>query len=206
MAGGGGSAPSLTHSSSEYPPARLAIVLKTPTAGMKAAGMVPLTLSAADMNALVSYVNSLGVAPRVPPRRSPSPSGPSSLTPAKTPAGSSIDTAAAAQGKAIFDSHGCSGCHGVAGGGGSGPALTHTSSEYPPAKLTGVLKAPTAAMKAAGMAPLTLNPADMKALVSYVGSLGAVSAAPAAGSLSPVSLKAKPAPKKKGILNWLFAP
>jgi hypothetical protein len=38
--------------------------------------------------------------------------------------------------------------------------------------LTAILKAPTASMKAAGMVPLTLNAADMKALVSYVSSLG----------------------------------
>jgi mono/diheme cytochrome c family protein len=76
-----------------------------------------------------------------------------------------------AQGKSIFDSQGCSGCHGEAGVGGSGPALTHSSSQYPPAKLTAVLKAPTAKMKAAGMVPLTVNAADMKALVSYVNSL-----------------------------------
>ena len=53
-----------------------------------------------------------------------------------------------------------------------------------------VLKAPTPAMKAAGMVPLTVNAADMEALVSYVSSLGGTSAAsaadtPAAGSSSP---------------------
>ncbi len=126
--------------------------------------------------------------------------------PSKTSAGSSAGNAAAVQGKAIFDSHGCGGCHGMTGGGGSGPALTHTSSQYPPAKLTAVLKAPTAGMKAAGMVPLTLSAADMKALVSYVGSLGGAPAPPAPGSPSPVPVKAKSAPKKKGILGWLFSP
>jgi cytochrome c-type protein NapC len=89
----------------------------------------------------------------------------------KAAAGSSAGNATTAQGKSIFDSQGCSGCHGVAGVGGSGPALTHSSSQYSPAKLTAVLKAPTAKMKAAGMVPLTVNAADMKALVSYVNSL-----------------------------------
>jgi mono/diheme cytochrome c family protein len=205
MAGGGGSGPALTHTSSQYPPAKLTAVLKAPTAGMKSAGMVPLTLSAADMKALVSYVDSLGGAP-APSAAAPSAPGSPSSAPVKAPAGSSVDRATAAQGKAIFDSHGCSGCHGVAGGGGSGPALTHTSSQYPPAKLTAVLKAPTAEMKSAGMVPLTLNAADMKALVSYVSSLGGTSAPPAPGSPSPVPVKAKPAPKKKGILGWLFSP
>lgn len=109
-----------------------------------------------------------------------------------------LANASAAGGKAIFDSHGCSGCHGESGGGGAGPALTHISSQYPPAKLTAVLKAPTAGMKAAGMVPLTLSAADMKSLVSYVGSLGGAStsskATPAAsGSASPAAAKANPA-------------
>jgi cytochrome c-type protein NapC len=230
VAGGGGSGPALTHTSSQYPPAKLTAVLKAPTAGMKAAGMVPLTLNAADMKALVSYVGSLGGAsatsaatPLASGSSSPAPAsaGPvATAAPSKVPAGSSAGGATAAQGKAIFDSNGCSGCHGVAGGGGSGPALTHTSSQYPPAKLTAVLKAPTAAMKAAGMVPLTLNAADMKALVSYVTSLGGTSAAsaatrPGSGSSSPAPASAgpvatvapsKPVSKKKGMLRWLFAP
>jgi cytochrome c553 len=86
----------------------------------------------------------------------------------------------------------------MAGGGGAGPALTHISSQYPPAKLTAVLKAPTAGMKAAGMVPLTLSAADMKSLVTYVGGLGGAStsskATPAASrSASPAPGKAKPA-------------
>ena len=96
---------------------------------------------------------------------------------AKAPTGSSAGgaTTATAQGKTIFDSHGCAGCHGESGGGGAGPALTHISSQYPPAKLTAVLEAPTAKMKAAGMVALNVNAADMKALVSYVTSLGGTS-------------------------------
>ena len=72
--------------------------------------------------------------------------------------------ATAAQGKAIFDSQRCSGCHGESGIGAVGPSLTHISSQYQPAQLTALLKAPTAKMRAAGMTPLTLSPADMTAL------------------------------------------
>jgi len=109
-----------------------------------------------------------------------------------------LANASAAGGKAIFDSHGCSGCHGESGGGGAGPALTHISSQYPPAKLTAVLKAPTAGMKAAGMVPLTLSAADMKSLVSYVGSLGGASTSSKAtlaapGSASSAAAQANPA-------------
>jgi cytochrome c-type protein NapC len=204
--GTGGSGPALTNVSSQYPPAKLTAVLKTPTAKMKAAGMVPLTLSAADMKGLVSYVSGLGGAPAS--AATPSPSGASAPAPAKaeptatagtskTPTGSAAGGATTAGGKGIFDSHGCAGCHGESGAGGSGPALTDISSKYPPAKLTAVLEAPTAAMKAAGMVPLTLSAADIKELVSYVTSLGGTSAAtppaPTSGASSTAPTKAEPA-------------
>ena len=227
VTGGGGSGPALAHGSSHYSPAQVAavqkgltVVLKAPTADMKAAGMVPLTLNDGDMNALVSYVSSLGEASAPAATTLPA-SGSASLATAATPkasAASSAENATAAGGKAIFDSHGCSGCHGDGGGGGSAPALTHTSSQYPPAKLTAVLTAPTAGMKAAGMVPLTLDGADMKSLVSYVSSLGGTSntspaASPAAESSPTAPAAAKQAlptapsnPKKKGTLGWLFVP
>jgi mono/diheme cytochrome c family protein len=205
--GGGGSGPALTHVSSQYPPAKLTAVLKAPTAKMKAGGMVALTVNAADMTALVSYVTSLGgtsaASAATPPSAgssSPAPAKaapPKTAVPSKAPAGDSASNATAAQGKSIFDSQGCNGCHGESGVGGSGPALTHTSSQYPPSQLTAVLKAPTAQMKAAGMVPLSINAADMEALVSYVSSLGGTSVAsaapPASGSSSPATAKAAPA-------------
>src|ERR1700680_1246254 len=40
--------------------------------------------------------------------------------------------ATAAKGKGVFETHGCSGCHGQRGAGGVGPAFTHISSQYPP--------------------------------------------------------------------------
>jgi len=177
--GGGGVGPALTHISSQYPPAKLTALLKAPTARMKAAGMVPLTLKAADMKALVSYVTSLGGASAA--KAKPGAAGGAS----KAPTGSS--SAAATRGKGLFDSQRCSGCHGTSGGGGVGPALTYISSQYPPDKLKALLKAPTARMRAAGMVPLTLKAADMKALVSYVSSFEGTSAAsspasPAAGA------------------------
>jgi mono/diheme cytochrome c family protein len=133
------------------------------------------------MKGLVSCVCGLGDTPT----SAATPSSPGASAPArakaepvatagtsKTPTGSAAGGATTAEGKSIFDSRRCAGCHGESGAGGSGPALTHISSQYPPAKLTAILKAPTASMKAAGMVPLTLNAADMKELVSYVSSLG----------------------------------
>ncbi len=273
--GGGGVGPALTHIASQYPPAKLSALLKAPTAKMKAAGMVPLTLNAADMKALVDYVTGLGgtsAASGAAPPVSGSPSttkakveqtakagvpkvasataspvsvsaspivvplelhislsaGPSTASvssppaPAEAQSGATAETsktasaqaspesvpssaapadakpsATVAQGKGIFESQRCSGCHGASGGGGVGPALTHIASQYPPAKLSALLKAPTAKMKAAGMVPLTLNAADMKALVDYVTGLGGTSAAsgaapPVSGTPSPATAKAKP--------------
>lgn len=99
-------------------------------------------------------------------------------------AGPVVLSGAALQGQTIFASQGCSGCHGVAGaGGGVGPALTHIGDRFPPAQLATLLKAPTAPMKAGGMVALTLNTADMAALVSYLSSLGA----PANSSTTPAT-------------------
>ena len=116
--------------------------------------------------------------------------------PSKASVGGSAGKTAASGGKAIFDSHGCGGCHGATGGGGSGPALTQISSQYPRAKLTALLKAPTGKMKTAGMAALTVNAADMKALVAYLGSLGGKSAASA--TTPSASAAAAAAPSKEG--------
>ncbi len=202
--GAGGSGPALTNVSSQYPPAELTAVLKAPTAKMKAAGMVPLTLSAADMKDLVSYVSGLGGTPAsaaIPSSPGASARAPAKAEPAatagtsKAPTGDAPGSATAAGGKSIFDSHGCAGCHGESGAGGSGPALTDISTKYPPAKLIAVLKAPTAGMKAAGMVPLSLSGADMKSLASYVSGLGgtlASSAAPSSGA--PPSAPAKTEP------------
>ena len=121
----------------------------------------------------------------------------SAPAPAESLALTSLDSTGA-HGKAIFAAHGCTGCHGVSGGGGVGPALTHIATQYPAAQLTALLRAPRANMKAAGMVPLTLSAADMQALVSYLTSLGGTSPAPTAGatppgSSSPVTTPAAPA-------------
>jgi mono/diheme cytochrome c family protein len=202
--GAGGSGPAFTDVSSQYPPAKLTAVLKAPTAKMKAAGMGPLTLSAADMKALVSYVTSLGGTPAS--AAPPPASGASSPSPAKAELDAKAGTSSAQTGggagdattvlgKSLYHSHGCGPCHGETGAGGAGPALTHISDQYPPAELTAILKAPTAGMKAAGMIPVTLSAADMKALVSYVTSLGGTPASaappPASGASSPAPAKAE---------------
>jgi len=70
-------------------------------------------------------------------------------------------------------------------GGGVGPALTHVSAKFPGAQLTALLRQPTDRMQAGGMVPLTLNAADMSALVSYVSSLDGTSPPPPARQAPP---------------------
>jgi ubiquinol-cytochrome c reductase cytochrome b subunit len=200
--GGGAIGPSLKHITAQYPPAQLTALLKAPRANMTAAGMVPLTLDPGQMTALVSYLSSLGgtsaasaAAPPASGSTSPEPRPDVAAGKPKAKAGSSSGDATVAGGKAIFDSNRCSGCHGQSGAGGVGPSLTHITTRYPPAQLTALLKAPRANMKAAGMVPLTLNAADMTALVSYLSSLGGTSTAStsvAPGSSSPAPPKAEP--------------
>jgi ubiquinol-cytochrome c reductase cytochrome b subunit len=107
-----------------------------------------------------------------------------SLSPGAAPA---VLSGAAAHGQSIFASQSCTSCHGVGGTGGAAPSLIHISAKFPPAQLTALLRAPSAPMKAGGMVPLTLNAADMAALVSYLSSLGGTSAAPATPA-TPASL------------------
>jgi hypothetical protein len=50
--------------------------------------------------------------------------------PPKAKAGSSSSDATVAEGKTIFDSNRCSGCHGQSGAGGVGPSLTHITAQF----------------------------------------------------------------------------
>jgi ubiquinol-cytochrome c reductase cytochrome b subunit len=196
--GGGAKGPALTSIISMYTASQLTALLKAPNAGMKAGGMAPLTLDDAKLRALVGYLGSLEGAPSgaataptstasvpataepTPNRRWPQPKSTPSQSDGSQSGGVAATAkpsqqgvaAAGAEGKGIFEAQGCSGCHGVDGIGGKGPALTYISSKYPAAPLTALLKGPNAAMKAGGMAPLTLDKAKLKALVGYLGSLG----------------------------------
>ncbi|MGA7916107.1 MAG: cytochrome b N-terminal domain-containing protein [Candidatus Acidiferrales bacterium] len=78
----------------------------------------------------------------------------------------------AAKGKAIFETHYCTGCHGEGGVGTvAGPALIGISAKLNPEQITELLHHPTAKMKAGGMPTPDLPPDDMKALVAYISSL-----------------------------------
>ena len=95
---------------------------------MKAAGMVPLTLNAADMKSLVSYLSSLGgtspaTAAAAPASGSPSPE-PAKAEPDATAGSSKLN------GGAIFKAHKCDSCHGTNGVGGTAPRLAGQNSSY----------------------------------------------------------------------------
>ena len=113
---------------------------------MKAAGMVPLTLNAADMKALVSYVSSLGGA-----------SASSAATSSASGSSSPALTKEESEGATIFKAHGCAGCHGVNGAGGTAAAPALAGTTLTPALLTTMLQHPTAAMQRGGMPPQSLT-------------------------------------------------
>lgn len=98
-----------------------------PTAEMKAAGMVPLTLSATDMKALVSYVGSLGGASVSSAAKTPA-AGSASPAPGKAkPA--AADAPPELNGEAIFKAQ-CASCHGTNGVGGTAPRLAGQNGSY----------------------------------------------------------------------------
>src|SRR5580693_6624261 len=78
----------------------------------------------------------------------------------------------AAKGKAIFESHYCTACHGEGGvGTAAAPALIGTGAKFSTDQITELLRHPTAKMKAGGMPTPELSPDEMNALVAYVASL-----------------------------------
>ena len=78
-----------------------------------------------------------------------------------------------AQGRGIFQAHGCSGCHGDVGLGTTiAPSLKGIGAEFSAPQLTAMLRSPTAAMRAGHMPAVDISPDNMKALLSYLGVIG----------------------------------
>ena len=92
-----------------------------------------------------------------------------------------------AQGRGIFESHGCSGCHGDAGVGGPiAPTLVSITQKIPEAQLAGLLHNPNAAMRAGKMPAVDISSPDMTALIAYLAALGTSAAnVPAVYRVSP---------------------
>ncbi len=92
-----------------------------------------------------------------------------------------------AEGRGIFESHGCSGCHGEAGvGGGIAPSLVAITQKIPEAQLVALLQHPSDAMRAGKMPAVDISAPNMTALIAYLGALGTSAAnVPAVYSVSP---------------------
>ena len=92
-----------------------------------------------------------------------------------------------AQGKGIFDAHGCSGCHGETGmGTPAAPRLVGVTSKYSSVQLVSILHSPTAAMRAGGMPAVDVSTDTMAALISYLAALGTNAASvPATFNVAP---------------------
>jgi ubiquinol-cytochrome c reductase cytochrome b subunit len=120
-----------------------------------------------------------------------------------------------AKGKKIFDSEGCSGCHGASGTGtGQAPSLVGITAKYPLPQLTDLVHHPNAKMLAGHMPSFDLSAPDMTSLFSYLGSLGTSGgSAPAAtsGSTPPTpepapAPSAAPAPSSNGAAQGKQVP
>ncbi len=101
-----------------------------------------------------------------------------------------------AKGKGIFDSKGCSGCHGDKGTGTAvAPSLVGITTKYPLPQLTDLLHHPNPQMLAGHMPSFDLSDPDMAALFSYLGSLGTSGgSAPAPTPSAPTPSGAAPPP------------
>lgn len=87
---------------------------------------------------------------------------PSGLVPASL-------TGPAAKGALMFESEGCSACHGAGGRGGEGlPKLWGMKDRFTETQLVGLLRKPRPAMLEGGMSPVTLPQADVESLVAYI--------------------------------------
>jgi ubiquinol-cytochrome c reductase cytochrome b subunit len=79
------------------------------------------------------------------------------------------------KGKDMFTELGCSACHGDDGVGTAlAPSLVGITTKLPKDRLAALLHNPSAKMKAGGMPNVDAPPAEMDALIAYLGSLGPV--------------------------------
>ncbi|HET9088302.1 MAG TPA: cytochrome b N-terminal domain-containing protein [Acidobacteriaceae bacterium] len=102
-----------------------------------------------------------------------------------------------AKGKSVFESNGCSGCHGAdAIGTAAAPSLVGITARYPLPKFSDLLHHPNPAMRAGHMPSFDLSAADATALFTYLGSLGTSGGSTSATTASdtPAVPEGSPAP------------
>jgi mono/diheme cytochrome c family protein len=154
---------------------------------MKAAGMVPLTLNADDMKALVSYVSSLGgatadtvTAPPATGSASPAPEK-AEATATAAPAMNELES----KGEVSFKAHRCAECHGGNGVAGTAAAPGFSGKGLTPAAITTMLQHPIARMQQGGMPPISVGGDELKALAAYVSYISSSKSNPKA-AVSPL--------------------
>jgi ubiquinol-cytochrome c reductase cytochrome b subunit len=186
---GGPIAPKLIGINAKLPGDQLSFILTHPTLAMKTGKMPAIDISTADMSALVAYLDALGTPAANAPAASSGPSeaalaasgqfapGPNGTLLKTTTAGVAFSPAIA--GKQMFESRGCSACHGQNASGGRAPAIPPVIAPQSDAEVLALIQAPNAKMKAGGMAPVTGDPADLHAIVAYLRTLGHAPATPA---------------------------
>lgn len=103
------------------------------------------------------------------------------------------------QGRGIFQAHGCPGCHGEVGLGGTvAPSLQGVTTKFPEPQLIALLHHPNAAMRAGHMPAVDISADDMSALLAYLGVIGS-NAANIQASSSGRPLRASAAMKEAAI-------
>ncbi|MFP5206632.1 MAG: c-type cytochrome, partial [Acidobacteriota bacterium] len=107
-----------------------------------------------------------------------------------------------AQGRGIFEAHGCSGCHGEVGLGTSiAPSLKGITTTFPQPQLISMLHNLTPAMRAGHMPSVDISDENMKALLAYLAVIGTSEAnvqASSGQSLAPASSGKEAAPEAPG--------
>jgi ubiquinol-cytochrome c reductase cytochrome b subunit len=198
---GAGKIPPLGSLISKRSDGQLAKLIQAPNATMKAGGMPPFVGPAKSVTSMVAYLRSLAPGKNVQAQMKPQKAAATTATQTAPAAGvpaakSKSETASptakepspskqqaapgspsASPGRALFVSNGCMACHGKnAQGTHFAPSLIDITKKYPPAQLTDLLHHPKEAMRAGGMPAVTVNETQMKQLVEYLSSLGAVPA------------------------------
>jgi ubiquinol-cytochrome c reductase cytochrome b subunit len=167
----------------KLPGDQLADLLHHPNAKMISGHMPAVDVSAADMTALLAYLEALGTpAANVPaahsevaeePAAEPgrrSKNAPGVLT-AMSDSGPSPNTINV--GRQLFEQRGCAACHGPSGTGGRAPAIASLIGSRSDAQVLEVFTVPNARMKAGGMPPVVATQVELSSLVTYMRTLGA---------------------------------
>jgi mono/diheme cytochrome c family protein len=157
---------SLIGVTNKYSHQQLADLIRHPNARMKAGGMPTFSFTDPEIENLVAYLAQL----RKP--SSATATGAEEASPARHAPPPKL-TAEEQKGREIYFQARCSTCHGDGGmeGTAAAPSLTATASELPPDMIQHLLEHPSNAMQSHGMPPVSLNPTDLKALISYIRAL-----------------------------------